>query len=51
VCGGEKVKVQREPENVTSLEGAVELINGRLTLSIPLAEGGDQFVVFNLSMV
>ena len=31
-------------EKVTSLEGAVELINGRLTLLIPLAEGGDQFV-------
>jgi hypothetical protein len=32
------------PGDVTCLEGPVEKIDGRLTLKIPLHEGGDQFV-------
>ena len=31
-------------ENITSLSGPVELVNGRLMLQIPLAGGGDQFI-------
>ena len=30
--------------NVTSLQGPVEKIDGKLTLSIPLHAGGDQFI-------
>jgi len=31
-------------ENVTSLSGPVDLVDGRLMLQIPLASGGDQFI-------
>lgn len=33
-----------EEDNVTSLEGPVERIDGKLTLLIPLWAGGDQFL-------
>jgi hypothetical protein len=33
-----------DDEDVTSLEGPVELVDGKLTLLIPLEEGGDEFV-------
>ena len=32
-------------DNVTSLQGPIEKIDGKLTLLIPLEAGGDQFVV------
>jgi len=32
------------PEQVTSLSGPVESVNGKLVLHIPLAAGGDQLV-------
>jgi hypothetical protein len=31
-------------DNVTSLRGPIEKIDGKLTLLIPLAAGGDQFI-------
>jgi hypothetical protein len=31
-------------EDITSLSGPVELVNGRLMLQIPLEAGGDQFI-------
>ena len=31
-------------DDVASLEGPIELVNGKLTLLIPLEAGGDQFV-------
>jgi hypothetical protein len=31
-------------ENVTSLQGPVEKIDGKLVLLIPLSAGGDQFI-------
>ena len=31
-------------EEITSLEGPVEMIEGKLTLLVPLAAGGDQLV-------
>lgn len=31
-------------DDVTSLEGPVERVNGKLTLLIPLEAGGDEFV-------
>ncbi len=31
-------------DDVTSLQGPVELLNGKLTLLIPLEAGGDQFI-------
>jgi len=31
-------------ENITSLQGPVEKIDGKLVLYVPLSAGGDQFI-------